>query len=321
MNSRTPATLLAAPGDTWGIPSHTFLMIYLVAAAVLVVLAVYAVVSGFTGRTDAPTTQLSPEEVGYLAGGRRQAYLTALAALRAQGLVTGAGTGRIIATPRYGQPLSELQQAILEASAGGARTSAVLTDLRVKAALDHLRTTLQQYGLLASQGRMRMARLLPRLVKLLLLIGILRFAFGFMSGRPVRDLFLTMVVLALVGVIVRFAGRTRTPAGSQLIRNLRTENEHLRESANPSWATYGAMGAGMSVALFGATSMFAFDPVFAAEAAIPRYAGSSGFGGGDSSGGSGWSEGGSSWGGGSDGGGGGDSGGGSSCGGGGGCGG
>lgn len=296
MNSRTPASFLADRGDTWGIPGPTFLMIYLVAAAVVVVLAVYGVVAGFTHRTDAPTTPLSPEEIGYLAGGRRQACLTALTALRAQGLIAGAGSGRIVATPRYGQQLSELQLAVSEAAAVGARTSAVLTDARVAAALDRLRGSLQQQGLLAGQGRMRIVRLVPRLVVLLLALGIFRASSGFLFGRPVRDLMLTMIVLAVVGVTVRFAGRARTAAGTQLVRQLRADNGHLRESENPSWATYGAMGAGLSVALFGAASMFAFDPVFAAEAAIPRYAGSGSFGG-DSSGGSGWSESGSGWGG------------------------
>lgn len=321
MNSRRPASFLAAPGDTWSIPGPTFLMIYLVAAAVVVVLAVYAVAAGFTNRTDVPTTPVSPEEIGYLAGGRRQAYLTALTALRALGLITGAGTGRIIATPQYGQPLSGLQLAILEAAAGGARTSAVLTDVRVATALDDLRSTLQQNGLLAGQGRVWIVRVLPRLITLLFFVGFVRTAFGFMSGQPVRNLVLVMAVLVLVGIIFRVAGRTRTAAGTQLVRQLRADNGHLRDSENPSWATYGAMGAGLSVALFGAASMFAFDPVFAAEAAIPRYAGSGSFGsfGSDSSGGSGWGGGGDSGGGSSDGGGsscgGGSSGGGGGCGG------
>jgi hypothetical protein len=130
------------------------------------------------------------------------------------------------------------------------------------------------------------------LALLLVVLGFARFASGFLFGRPVRDLLLTMGVVALVGILVRLAGRIRTAAGTELIRRLQADNEHLRNSENPSWATYGAMGAGLSVALFGATSLFAFDPVFAAEAAIPRYAG---FAGGTSGLSSDWSNGGTSW--------------------------
>ena len=318
MTTSTPVSLLAARGDTWGIPGPTFLALYLVAAAVLIVLAVYAVVAGLTGRVDPPARQLSPEEIGYLAGGRRQAYLTALTALRAQGLVEGGGSGRIVATRGAGQPLSELQLAILAATSRGARTPVVLNNTLVRTALDNIRTQLQDAGLLAAQGRMRIIRLVPKLSMLLIVIGVARAGSGFIFGRPVRDLALTMVVVALVGVTVRFAGRSRTSAGTDLVRRLRAENDHLRDSQHPSWATYGVMGAGLSVALFGASSMFAFDPAFAAEAAIPRYAGSGSYGG-DGGSSSSWSDSGSSWSdsgssGGSDGGG-------SSCGGGSGCGG
>lgn len=294
MTDRMPVSTLAAIGNTWGIPSTTFLTMYLAAAAVVIVLAVYAVVAGFTGRVDPPTAQLPPEEVGYLAGGRRQAYLTALTALRALGLIAGGGRGRIVATPRYGQPLSGLQQAILQATSTGARTPAVLTDAAVRAELDNIRNGLQAAGLLAGQGRMRLVRWVPRLAAILVFIGFARFASGFLFGRPVGYLLLTMATLAAVGIVVRIAGRGRTAAGTELIRRLRADNAHLQESQNPSWATYGAMGAGLSVALFGASSMFAFDPVFAAEAAIPRYSGSGSFVSDSSSFSSGWSDSGSS---------------------------
>ncbi len=305
-------------GNTWGIPGPTFLLYYSIAAAVVVVVAVFLTVSALTGRRAESVGELDPEAAGYLAGGRPQAYYAAMTALRALGLITGNGSGRICATGQWGIAVSPLQQVILDVAASGTRTSTVLADPRVRVELDRLQDRLETAGLVRSRQQARALRLSKRLIVVLELIGVARVMAGIFIFRPFGNLLIVMVVLGVIGMLLRVLTSNRTAAGAATLRRLRAANDHLRGSSNPSWTTYGPYGAGLSVALFGATSMFAFDPVFAAEAAIPRSTGG-GFGS-DSGGGfgSGWGDGGS--GGGDSGGGssgGGDSGGGSSCGGGG----
>ena len=78
----------AAAGDTWGISGPRFLAWYIVALFVALVIAL--IVRERTGRTvstDSPGDLPAPAEIAYLTRGRIDAVLTALAALRAAGVV------------------------------------------------------------------------------------------------------------------------------------------------------------------------------------------------------------------------------------------
>lgn len=135
----------------------------------------------------------------------------------------------------------------------------------------------------------------------------LRLVSGLFSGRPVGYLLLTLVALLIVTLVLRRVPML-TRAGRAALRSVRSQHTHLAPASAPAYATYGAAGAAMGVALYGTASLWALDPGFAEQAEIQRQAAA----------GSGWSGGsdGSSGGGDSSG-----SDGGSSCGGGGGCGG
>jgi hypothetical protein len=69
--------------------------------------------------------------------------------------------------------------------------------------------------------------------------------------------------------------------------SVRQSYQHLSPGQSPSYATYGAAGAAMGVALYGAASLYTMDPAFAAEAEIQRISASGGTSGSSSSCGSG----------------------------------
>ncbi|MGW5673410.1 TIGR04222 domain-containing membrane protein, partial [Micromonospora sp. NPDC003776] len=89
-------TVLAAPGDTWGIPGPVFLRWYLLAAAVLVVGTVIHRFRGLSGSTAGTGGQLGPQQVAYLNGGDQLAVWTALGGLRRAGAVGVAPDRRIV---------------------------------------------------------------------------------------------------------------------------------------------------------------------------------------------------------------------------------
>ena len=127
----------------------------------------------------------------------------------------------------------------------------------------------------------------------------LRLFSGLFSGRPVGYLLLTLAGLLGAALLLGRAP-VRTRAGRTALRSVRREHTHLAPASAPAYATYGAAGAAMGVALYGTASLWALDPGFAEQAEIQRQAisgtggwtggsdGSSG-GGGDSSGGDGGS--------------------------------
>ncbi|MEH1013306.1 TIGR04222 domain-containing membrane protein [Micromonospora sp. CPCC 206060] len=295
-------TVLTAPGDTWGIPGPTFLALYLGAAALIVFVSLIWRKVLFAGRNACDADQLGPQQVAYLNGGARTALYAALGGLRAAGAVGATRDRRLAVTGPLPAGVTPLDRAVYQAAGNRVRTRDLTGDLAVVGALAQLRAGLAQRGMALGPGQRAAARIGSLLLLGLLLIGGLRLGFGLAGGKPIGFLVLSMVAVFFF-FLVQMRAPYSTRAGRAALRNLRSRYAHLAPSTAPAYSSYGAAGAAMGVALFGAATLWALDPGFAAEAEIQRQAagssGSSG-GGGDSGGGDG---------------------GGSSCGGGGGCGG
>jgi uncharacterized protein (TIGR04222 family) len=300
-------TLLAAPGDTWGISGPAFLAGYLTVAALVVVGSAIHRAWLFNGRRPSGFDQLGPQQAAYLNGGVRLAVYSAIGALRSVGAI-GADRRRLLrATGPLPAGATPLDQAVHHAAGRGVRTRDLSQDHWVATALGQLRQDLEQRGLALDADQRRAARFGPALLFLLLFVGGLRLLAGLRNDQPVGFLVLSLIVLTVIFVVQAARVPYRTRAGRTALRNLRAHYRYLTPSAAPAYATYGAPATAMGVALFGAATLWAVDPTFADEAEIQRQAAGSGSSG--SSCGSGDSSGGDSGGGGS------------SCGGGGGCGG
>lgn len=309
----------AASGDTWGIPGPTFLRYYLVAAAAVVAIAVYYRFRPLTAPGRTTHDPLGPQQVAYLNGGPRLAVNAALGGLRGGGAIAVRPDRRLTTVGAAPTGLTPLEQGIHWAAHHHSRVRDLPQHRHVRSALDQLRNGLEQRGLLTSHRQRELYRFLIALLAALLGLGVFRLISGLVNGHPVGYLLLALAPLLTIVLVLRRAP-LQTRAGRAALRDVRRQHTHLAPASAPAYATYGAAGAAMGVALYGTASLWALDPGFAEQAEIQRQAmsssgggwtggsdGSSG-GGGDSSGG----DGGSSCGGG---------GGGCGCGGGGGCGG
>ncbi|MFJ6196525.1 TIGR04222 domain-containing membrane protein [Micromonospora sp. NPDC092111] len=302
-------TVIAAPGDTWGIPGPLFLKLYLMVAVVAVVGTVLHRRRLTAGPDSVGVDQLGPQQVAYLNGGDQLAVWAALGGLRGAGAIDVRPDRKLIAAGPLPAGITPLDYAIRQAAGRPVAARELRRDSGVARALERLRQGLEQHGLLIDADGIRALRRGRNLLLGLLVLGLVRLVAGLVNGRPVGWL-----LLALLGLGVTFALVARTPrrtrAANVALRGLRRSNIHLSPVSAPSYATYGAAGAAMGVALYGTVSLWALDPGFAEQAEIQRQALNSSSGSGYSSGSTGTSCGGGS----SDGGG-------SSCGGGGGCGG
>src|SRR4029453_2592031 len=110
---------------------------------------------------------------------------------------------------------------------------------------------------------------IPGLV--LVLIGVGRLVDGVQNDRPVGFLVPSFFFALIMTVLIFTKASAVTPRpAAKGIANLRKQNLYLSPRQSPSYATYGAAGAAMGIALFGAASLYAMDPAFAAEAEIQR---------------------------------------------------
>ncbi|MTD12958.1 TIGR04222 domain-containing membrane protein [Nakamurella sp. YIM 132087] len=256
--------------DTWGIPGPTFLGWYIVLGLASLVLAL--VVRAVIGRSPAPEgppPTPDPEETGYLAGGPARAVYVALAALRAQQVLVDAGPGAVaVGTLDPRQRLTPLQQALVAATGPGRTLPGVRSDPGVHEALRAIRQRLIAEGLIRSDGTrvaMQLTFLIPVAV---LVLGMVRLAFALQNGHAFGYLLVAMGVL-LICTLPLLKVQSVTRRGRLRVFSLRAGNRHLLATRNPAWATYGAGGLALGVALFGTAAMFSFDPAFAETIGLP----------------------------------------------------
>jgi uncharacterized protein (TIGR04222 family) len=261
---------------TWGVPGPTFLLLYLGAAAVVAVLAVVHRRVSFAGPAESRTGSLGAQQVAFLNGGERLAVYTALGGLRAAGAVD-ITTGRAL-VQSAGMPAgaTPLDAAIYNAAGRRARVRDLSTEQWVIAALAQLRDGLITAGLVPGPAQRRTLRLWAAAGVGLILIGVARLLAGVANGRPVGWLIASLVAVVLLTVFLTRSVPRRTRAGTAAVDRLRTQHHYLAPASRPSYATYGAAGSAMGVALYGASTLYLVDPAFAAEAEIQRQAAGAG---------------------------------------------
>ena len=277
----------AAAGDTWGIPGPTFLLFFLATAvAVAIAAAVHRRVL-FAGERGARVDELGPQQVAFLNGGDQLAVYAALGGLRAAGSIGSAPDKTLRQSGPLPAGVTPLDTAVYNAAGRRIRARDVRTDQWVVAALHQLRAGLERAGLAVPAASVRTARLWALAGAAVVALGIARLVAGVRNDKPVGFL-IPAIILAIVLTIAMITKSTvRTRAATKGMSSVRQSYQHLSPGQSPSYATYGAAGAAMGVALYGAASLYTMDPAFAAEAEIQRISASGGTSGSSSSCGSG----------------------------------
>lgn len=237
---------------------------YIVFAVVTVAAAV--AVRMATGRP--PRTKLAvptdAAEIAYLSGGHALATLSALAALRADGLVTGLDGRLVQATGEVEADRDPLQKAVHAVAAGKpVRLYSLSARRTVAAELALVTRRVAATGLLAAPEPPRAARrawLVPAAAALLGVVGLVA---GFPADPGIVALVLVLLGMAAAVLALVPARRARTRAADAALAQLRREHPHLAPSMNPSWRTYGAAGAALAVALYGEAALQMAEPAFA----------------------------------------------------------
>src|SRR4051794_35123370 len=270
--------------DTWGIPGPTFLIAYLTAVVVVSILAAVHRRRISAGRAD-EVSRLGPQQIAYLAGRDKLAVYTALGGLRAAGSI-GTGPDRtLLQTGPLPSGVTPLETAVYQAAGMRLPAREVTGEPWVAAALAQLRDDLEARGLATTADQRRTMRrwLIPGAA--LVVLGVVRLVAGVSSGHPVGFLVPSIVLAFVLTVLIGTkASAVPTAAATKGIAAIRKQKGYLAPSQSPAYATYGASGAAMGVALFGAASLYSMDPAFAAEAGIQRIGYGSSMGG--------WSDGG-----------------------------
>ena len=251
----------------WGMDGAQFLQLYVLLAAVAVVAALLVRQRGGR-RGPGGDVLLEPEALGYLAGGRERAGYVALAQLRAERMIRTVGRGRFVVVDQTRPAGSVLQAAVVDQSHTERSISAVLTSGPVRAAATELRDRLRAAGLKPAHPQLVAGRAAVGLLAVVEVLGVVRLATASPDDRTGYLVLVVLVVGAATFALLRWPPR-RTATGHRALRDQRQAGRHLRNSVHPAWTTYGPVGLGTSVALFGTAALFALDPAFV-EPSVPR---------------------------------------------------
>ncbi|OJF12106.1 TIGR04222 domain-containing membrane protein [Couchioplanes caeruleus] len=267
---------LEAQGDTWGIPGPTFLLLYVAAMVAVAIIAVVHRRILFAGPRDAIVSTLGPQQIAYLNGGDKLAVYASLAGLRAAGAIRSSAGRNLAQSGPMPAGVTPLDTAVYNAAGRRIRAREVFTDAWVRSALGQLRDGLEQSGLAVSAAKARAARSWMFAGLALILLGAARLYAGFAGDKPIGFLVVALIPAVILTIALGRVTRRRTYGASKAMGELRRRHDHLSPRQSPSYATYGAAGAAMGVALFGAATLYTMDPAFAAEAEIQRAAASGG---------------------------------------------
>jgi uncharacterized protein (TIGR04222 family) len=270
-------SIVAGPGDTWGIAGPDFLWLYAGLAVLAIITAFIWRRASLRGPSLRRARDLTPTQAALLNGDRRLAVYSSLAALRAAGAIDTNNRGKLRQVNRTPVGAGELDRTIIAATGRGVTARTVQTDPAVVDVLKRTEDQLTLAGWLVDEDRRRAVRVAAFIVFAVVAVGAARIIAGILNDRPVT--FLVMAVIPVVFIAFLFLRVPRlTTNAKRLLQRMRLQARHLSPRQSPSWSTYGPEAAALSIGLFGAAAFFFADPEFAEAAELQRHVASSGGG-------------------------------------------
>ena len=276
--------------NIYDLPGPSFLGLYVVVTGFAIVIA-YIVSTNIMGkgRVNTPKCaelELDPYEIAVLSGGRRNAFLSAMATLGHQGAITIYATTGVV---YQGVPLDSqypLEQAIqLKLPGGPKKIKDLIASQSIKSILTGIETRLAGYGLMVGSERMNSARGASFLIIMLpaLFLALPKIIVGIGKEKPVA--FLAVLTVATVIIAFsRFLSKDRpTEAAKSIVERQRDKHAALSSNYITAPATLAGADLALAAALFGAVAATS-DPFTQAKTALVGVHGSSSGGCGSSTG-------------------------------------
>jgi uncharacterized protein (TIGR04222 family) len=259
--------------DTWGISSGAFLVLYvaLLAGAGALVYALRR-----TAVRDDGELRLEPDlqacEVAMLNEGPKLALATAAAGLRDAGALAVDADGALVVSGPLPSGAHPLERWLFGQVAAGDRFR--VWQLRREPVLGAMRDRLRELGLVPTRRQLAVVRLQALWFVSIAALGVARFDAGSANGKPVGFIGMLMLVAGGLAIACAVGAPARTQRGDRVLDALRADD---REAALVAPAG--------TLALSGATSLWAADASLAAAVGLPRESGGGGWFGGDGGGG------------------------------------
>ncbi|HJU69040.1 MAG TPA: TIGR04222 domain-containing membrane protein [Gemmatimonadaceae bacterium] len=208
------------------------------------------------GSVDVRFLKLRPFEIGYLAGGDRQAVSAMVASLAKDNVVTvGEREPTIIVAGPLPAGSDTVERALLGLLGTGPTTIERTTEAATSTLMP-VRRKLMDLGLLIPERASWMPRVIPALVLVaVLLLGIAKIMIGVSRDRPVGFLVGLCLLVAGGATWLLVAGPQRSLLGDKVLDRLRSANAGLQQTAAVKPDRLSSDDLGLAVGLFGASAI------------------------------------------------------------------
>jgi uncharacterized protein (TIGR04222 family) len=214
----------------WGLSGPEFLWLYAAGLVVGLAVAIGVRMAVRRPRLAEPSGALTPEELGFLAGGPKHAVGVAIARLMQSDLVRIDRSGKVTATSegrRTGRPFDD---AVLAELTGSRKVDAVAKKLAGDRLVTEMGESLVSQGLLVRPARsIRTRRFGPVVLYVVFAVGVVRWINGIANDLPTG--YLTWLLAATFGAILLFNNRitasptARSVHGDRVVAEVREKRK------------------------------------------------------------------------------------------------
>jgi uncharacterized protein (TIGR04222 family) len=223
----------------WGLSGPQFLWLYAIGLVVGVVVAIRARRRVRTPRLADPPPRLSPEELGFLAGGPGHAVQIVVARLYEAGLVRVSRGGEVSRNSSVASTGNPFDDAVLAQLKKPRTVPALARKQGVQQVITKLGESLVRSGMLVAPARALRARRRAMLVLYAVFaVGIVRWVNGIAENLPVGYLtgllVLTLVIVSLLNIRAFSKPKARTVHGDRAVAAVRAQGSaahHLEQMA------------------------------------------------------------------------------------------
>lgn len=237
-----------------------FLQLYLVALVVgfVLALALREWLRAPHNALPAGLARLNAYEIAYLSGGARLTLDTAIAVLVARGVLTvDVDNRRLVPAPDQRPGTDTVERGVYDAVTKYRSLSIDYLHSLPPPEVELPATRLETHGLILTDLKARLVRLMPAMVFVMIAIfGLLKIAIGISRDRPVGFLVVLSLLAVLVAVLFyRSKQSFRSRRGDKFLASLKRENAPLQTTARTNPRSLAGYDLATAIGLYGLTTM------------------------------------------------------------------
>lgn len=245
------------------LPGPKFLLFYIIMLVIAIIIAM--ILRRWLSRSNedfnARRITVDPYEAAFLRGGPRQAIDTAIAMLvKSKVLKVSKTDHKLSVIGRLPAGAHRLEQSVVSVIDSKGGRSINVVRLKTLRSAESVADRLKTLGLVVSNEQWSVARKVPALVIVMVLVfGVIKIGIGISRGRPVGILVFLCILTAIIALGFSTSRPTATKLGKRALKQIKEENAALEATARTRPQSLASGDVALALGLFGFTALAFMD--------------------------------------------------------------